>query len=224
VPRRRPNRLWPIVSFVVLLVVLAADERDGFSRLADLDRGIADAVGSVSIVSLYDDYTHRFATCDYQWLVLCQEKPAIGLELYDAGAAASEAPTTGNWLAGAIGNIPKLPDATFYVLGQRWSQGPIPFAMALLFLIGCIGFAVAAVRGEGNYVLALIAPIVVLVAMWILKHVFLFLADGALLFLEALILLGGIPAAIAGALKFAHESGEVKEGVSRIAESFRQPK
>jgi hypothetical protein len=217
-PANRAGRWWPILTFGILLIVIGSDERDHLQHLADVDRGIAAAVGSVSIYSLYTDYSERIDSCDYRMLVVCSPKP------YDSSSFLTslrqQPGNTASWIGAAIVNIPRLPDATFYALGKRWHQGWLPFALALVFLTGCVMLVIGAIQ-EKNYVAAFFVPMLVLAAMWVLKEVFLLLASGVLLFLEALILIGGIPAILAALLKFFHESREVKEGITEVAHTFK---
>ncbi len=217
VPAKRAGRWWPVVTFIVLLVVIGNDERDHLQHLADVDRGIATAVGSVSIYSLYMDYSERIDSCSYTWFVICTPTSAYD---YAFGASLLRQPTTPFWIGSAIANVPKLPDATFYALGKRWTQGWLPFSMAVVFLIGCILLIIGAI-GDKNYIVACFVPMIMLVVMWGLKEVFLLLASGALLFLEALILIGGIPAMLAALLKFFHESREIKEGIAEVAHTLK---
>jgi hypothetical protein len=215
----RGTRFWPILTFVVLVIVIGSDERDHLKHLADVDRSVAAAVGSVSVYSLYTDYAERIDSCDYRWLVFCTPKT-------DAFSALSVLPQrppegVGGWAISGMLNVPKLPDATIYALHKRWSQGWAPFALSLVFLIGCVLFAIGCLQ-ERNYIGALFVPVIMLFAMWAIKHVFLLLTSGALLVLEALILIGGIPAALAVCLKLFHESREMKEGVAEVAHALER--
>lgn len=182
--------------FVVVLIAVASDERDNLRHLAEIDKGIAAAVGSVSIYSLYTDYSERIDSCDYKWLVIAA------------------------YVLGAIVNLPKLPDATIHVLIVRFRQVWAPFVFSVVFLLLCVAFVIGALP-ERNYIGAFFVPVLMLFAMWAIKHVFLLLASGALLFLEALILVAGVPALLAACLKIFHESREIKVGLAEAVHGFK---
>lgn len=217
---KRRSWLWPILTFAVMLIVVASDERDHLQHLADFDKGAAAAVGSVSIYSLYTDYSDRIDSCDYKWLVVCEAKP----DQYSPFVTSAPQESSGGivtYVAGAIVNLPKLPDATIHALIVRFRQGWAPFILSVTFLLLCIAFIIGALQ-EKNYLGAFFVPIFMLFAMWAIKHVFLLFAHGALLLLEALILVGGIPTLLAVSLKLFHESRELKEGVAEVVHTIKR--
>jgi len=219
-PSKRRNRLWALVTFLVLVIVILSDERDHLQHLADLDKSIAAAVGSVSVYSIYSDYSERIDGCDYRWFVVCVPKSdEISLASFLTHQQPPAPSGVGGAIAAAITNLPKLPDATVYALHKRWSQGWAPFTLSLVFLLGCVALVLGLLK-EKNVIGAFFVPIAMLFALWAVKHVFLLVASGAWLFLEALILIGGVPALVATCLKLFNESRELAES-AKAAHSLK---
>lgn len=217
-PRKRRSLLWPIVSCVVAVIVIASDERDHLQRLADFDKHIAALVDSVSVHTLYTDYAERINDCDYRLLFFCERRPYP--RSFGYADANPDKPGLTDVVLSSIGNLPKLPDATVYALSKRWKEGPTAFTLALMFFIGCIVLVIA-LLSERQFLGAVFAPFIVLLAMWLLKHAFLFAATEFGRVLQALILIGGIPAAIAMMLKFWDESREIKDSVTEVAHTLK---
>ena len=94
--------------------------------------------------------------------------------------------------------------------------------MALIFIVLCAVGILGYLQDRESLIGVLFVPPIILFALWILKHVLLLFASGVWLVLEALILLGGIPALVAGAVSAFHASREVGEGATNIVKSFKE--
>ena len=226
---RRRKRVWVYLWSAILLVTLAAEYRPVVARIAAIDRGLAAAAAGGSITALAGDFQQRFRECDYTWLVICRPKPAA-TETGLARLLARTPPpgTSPNMYAQALGAIPHLPDATWYVLSKRWHEGPLAFLGMLVFIaVTIVLFIALSSIADGPKPLAAIfavvaAPALASLAMFLLQYAFVFAMHGVLLLLQALLLVGTIPLAMQSLLHWyvnAREASEAAHGVVEITKT-----
>ncbi|MHB1551471.1 MAG: hypothetical protein ACYDEU_05895 [Vulcanimicrobiaceae bacterium] len=218
---RRSKRVWVYLWSAILLVTLAAEYRPAVARIAAIDRALATAAAGGSIAALAGDFQERFRECDYTWLVICRPKP-VATETGLASVLAITSPP--NVYAQAVGAIPHLPDATWYVLSKRWHEGPLAFLGILVFIGVTIVLFIAFLNiADGPKPLAAIfalaaAPALASLAMFLLQYAFVFAMHGVLLLLQALLLAGTIPLAVQSLLHWYVNAREASEAAHSVVE------
>ncbi|MHB8363885.1 MAG: hypothetical protein ACYDEK_04840 [Vulcanimicrobiaceae bacterium] len=218
---RRSKRVWVYLWSAILLVTLAAEYRPAVARIAAIDRALATAAAGGSIAALAGDFQERFRECDYTWLVICRPKP-VATETGLASALAITSPP--NVYAQAVGAIPHLPDATWYVLSKRWHEGPLAFLGILVFIGVTIVLFIAFLNiADGPKPLAAIfalaaAPALASLAMFLLQYAFVFAMHGVLLLLQALLVAGTIPLAVQSLLHWYVNAREASEAAHSVVE------
>ena len=218
---RRSKRVWVYLWSAILLVTLAAEYRPVVARIAATDRALAATAAGGSIAALAGDFQERFRECDYTWLVICHPKP-VATETGLASVLAITSPP--NVYAQAVGAIPHLPDATWYVLSKRWHEGPLAFLGILVFIGVTIVLFIAFLNiADGPKPLAAIlalaaAPALASLAMFLLQYAFVFAMHGVLLLLQALLLVGTIPLAVQSLLHWYVNAREASEAAHSVVE------
>ena len=218
---RRSKRVWVYLWSAILLVTLAAEYRPVVARIAATDRALAATAAGGSIAALAGDFQERFRECDYTWLVICRPKP-VATETGLASVLAITSPP--NVYAQAVGAIPHLPDATWYVLSKRWHEGPLAFLGILVFIGVTIVLFIAFLNiADGPKPLAAIlalaaAPALASLAMFLLQYAFVFAMHGVLLLLQALLLVGTIPLAVQSLLHWYVNAREASEAAHSVVE------
>jgi hypothetical protein len=225
--QKRWKRIWTVVSFLLVLTALAIDQRDHFRWLQGADRNVSDAIGTISIGAIYEDYAERFNMCTYHWLVFCEVKQPVPYSLPQLPAEASSSSSGGlSFIGAALVAIPRAPDATIYALHKRWVDIPIhgatPFVMTIVFVVLCAVGILAYLQDRENIIGVLFVPLFILIGLWVLKWILIGFANGVWLVLEALIILGGLPALVAAAISAFQGSREVGESAVKVAESFKK--
>ncbi len=202
-----------MLTLVVTVMAVSVDARGGLRWLQAGDRRAAQAIGTISVWRLYNEYTDRFAMCRYRDLVVCVPRKDYGtmsvLRRFELQSAAMQSESSWSDLA----NIPKLPDATLYAFRVSLRDGPWATAMLVGYLLVCLALAIVVRRAP---VVWLVIPAVVLLIFTIAKWLLLLAAHGALVVLEVLLFLGGIPASLAVAVRSFNASREIKEGVADV--------
>ncbi len=218
---RRSKRVWVYLWSAILLVTLAAEYRPVVARIAATDRALAATAAGGSIAALAGDFQERFRECDYTWLVICHPKPVAATGGLASVLAITSPP---NVYAQAVGAIPHLPDATWYVLSKRWHEGPLAFLGILVFIGVTIVLFIAFLNiADGPKPLAAIfalaaAPALASLAMFLLQYAFVFAMHGVLLLLQALLLVGTIPLAVQSLLHWYVNAREASEAAHSVVE------
>lgn len=200
-----------MLTLLVTIMAVSLDARGGLRWLQAGDRRVARAIGTISVWRLYTEYTDRFAMCRYRDLVVCVPRSADGttsvLRRFELQSAAMQSESLWSDLA----NIPKLPDATFYAFQVSLRDGPWTTAMLVGYLLVCFALAIVVRRAPVAWI---VVPEVAVLIFAIAKWLLLLAANGALVVLEVLLFLGGIPASLAVAIRSFEASREIKEGVT----------
>ena len=210
-PRRKRAWLGPLLTFLVLLVAFVTNQKDALDTVNRIDDEAAAAVGSLSIVQFVNEFTDRFNACDYKYLVICEPKRTSVDTTYEpANTCFSfkcrlehperpyrlKPPTPSEYSSpNQLDIVLHAPDAIVYVLSQRFKQGVGPFFLMLTFVVINVMIIFFAL-GNGFpafWASIALAPIATSALFWLMQQLLLAMTYAVGLFLQAFIIIAGIP-------------------------------
>jgi hypothetical protein len=172
------TRTWKTVTWIGLAVLMCYNVAELLKT-----RAVGTLARDQSMFSIPEEMSARYRSCDYQYLLFCQQNlPSVPPACANlAGLARSECILTDNGQAGgarrgssswlsvpyinvvvaAVVTLPRLPDATIHMLRERWTRGTLAFSLGLVFVVGYITMMVVALRSKGPAKMWMFAFVVV---------------------------------------------------------------
>jgi hypothetical protein len=246
-PARKRAWLGPLLTFLVLLVAFLTNHQKALDTLKQIDAAAAGAIGSLSIEQFAAEFTDRFASCDYAYLVICEPKPKPACASYQPARTCYrydqnlectlEVPTFVAPLCVDVSQpvesvMPKqldillhLPDAVLHVLWQRLQLGIVPFVLMFAFVVAnlmIMGYALS--NGIAQFWASiLLAPLATSALFWLIKQLLIAMTLAVGLFLQAFIIIAGLPLLLIW-LKSAQEAHSLYVAAKDLLGTKRQEK
>jgi hypothetical protein len=202
-PAHHPHKGWvKWLAILMFFVVLIYD----LGELVHIIRE-HEAAGSDSMFAIPEELSYHYDHCDYQLLFICGEVHTHevvanlpGCDRTDPLTRAACVTTVEDrhynfitdpaaawrsWpLVGIVGTAiltaPRVPGALLYMLGKRWGESHLDFALGVFFTLAWITLIVLALRAKEHAFLWLslmvvVGPYIITAIFWMLQHAF----DGA---------------------------------------------
>lgn len=183
-----------VLAFAVAAIVLIFDTGE-FLKAVNVK-----AVGNQSMFSIPSEIFSRFDSCDYRALFVCDVKP-VDAKCYRENPRDPEergvciavvnsfqpavAPSFTDRLASipylnivlySVVMLPRLPDALFQMLKDRWRMGHLEFSLGVVFVAAYITLMIVALREKSSMKLwafigaVVYGPYLILGVFWLLQH------------------------------------------------------
>jgi hypothetical protein len=199
-------------SFLILLVLLVHQYEGFLATIRTANLSAANAISGITFQSFEQDFSRRFAMCDYSALVLCTERATPAVEAISLN---DWAPAPFGWMWDVISSVPKVPDATWFLIQERWVAGnTVPFVALCLFLF--VNAVIILRAGIYNPLAWLLAPTISAFLLWLLQLTLLAASEGAGPFLQSLLLVAGLPSSLLALLKHFSAARDFVDPSNRI--------